>query len=217
MKVLIADDHPLYRSGVKNLFRLSDDLYLAGEASNGEEAVELARQLMPDLILMDIRMPGFNGIEATRIIKSRFPQIHILMLSMHKDDHSVFTAMKAGASGYVLKEANELDLLQAIRIVGAGGAVFSPAIAARIISHFSGESKGVDDSFLSELTPREREILDLLALGDTNAQIAARLSLSTKTIANYVTTILNKLQVADRHEARRLIQDNYGHFQLDED
>ena len=137
MKIIIADDHPIFRSGVRNLLRTTDDLEVVGEASSGDEALKLAEQCQPDLILMDIRMPGLNGIEATRLIKEKFPHIEVLILTMFRDDQSVFTAMRVGAKGYVLKDADEVELMQSIRMVGSGGAVFSSDIAARMMHYFS--------------------------------------------------------------------------------
>lgn len=208
MNIIIADDHPLFRSGVRNLLRTTEDLIVAGEASSGDEALELAAKLDPDLILMDIRMPGINGIEATRLIKEKHPRTEVLILTMFRDDQSVFTAMRAGAKGYVLKDADETELLQSIRIVGGGGAVFGSDIAGRMIHYFSA-SQAKEPSVhpaLSELTKREMEILEHIAEGYTNAHISAKLHISAKTVANNVSTLLNKLQVVDRHEARRLLQ-----------
>ncbi|MCR2805951.1 response regulator [Paenibacillus soyae] len=203
MNILIVDDHPLYRNGIRNLIQATDDLTVAGEAGSGEEAIELAEQLRPDLVLMDIRLPGMDGIEATRIIKQRFSDIHVLVLSMHKDDQSVFPAIKAGARGYLPKESDGAELLQTIRMVGNGSAVFGPDIALRLASYFE-DPPEPEGTLFDELTGREKEVLQRLAAGDSNAQIAAKLGLSVKTVANNVTNILNKLQVADRHEARLL-------------
>lgn len=207
MNILIADDHPLFRNGVRNLLKTTDDLHVVGEASTGDEALELAGSLRPDLILMDIRMPGLNGIEATRLIKAQYPAIEVIILTMFREDQSVFTAMRAGAKGYVLKDADEAELLQSIRMVGSGGAVFGSDIAERMMQYFS-TSKTVmaDDDTFSELTRREMEILERIAEGDSNAQIAARLHISIKTVANYVSNLLNKLQVEDRNAAKRLLQ-----------
>ncbi|MDF2962963.1 MAG: LuxR family transcriptional regulator [Paenibacillus sp.] len=207
MNIVIVDDHPLFRNGVRNLLQTTDDLTIVGEASTGEEALELAGSLRPDLMLMDIRMPGLNGIEATRRIKEQFPRIEILILTMFRDDKSVFTAMRAGAKGYVLKDADEVELLQSIRMVGSGGAVFSSDIASRMMHYFSEPKPSHPaDPVLSELTKREFEILERISEGESNAEIAGRLHLSAKTVANHVTNILNKLQVADRHEAKRLLK-----------
>ncbi|MGE5703003.1 MAG: response regulator [Clostridia bacterium] len=214
MKILIVEDHPLFRSGVRNLLNTTSDLVVVGEASNGDDALALAETLQPDLVLMDIRMPGMNGIETTRLLKERFPKMEILILTMFRDDQSVFTAMRAGAKGYVLKDADEDELLQSIRMVGSGGAVFGSDIAERMINYFSapptGEVKSAKHPALAELTKREAEILWWIAEGDTNQQIAARLHISAKTVANNVSTILSKLQVADRHEAKRLLKQLQG-------
>lgn len=209
MKIIIADDHPLFRKGVRNLLGTTDDLDVVGEASSGDEALELSGALQPDLVLMDIRMPGLNGIEVTRLIKERYPRIEVLILTMFRDDQSVFTAMRAGAKGYVLKDADEDELLQSIRIVGGGRAVFSSDIAERMIHYFSERTPSADTAAhpaLSELTKRELEILERIAEGDTNAQISSRLHISVKTVANNVSNLLNKLQVADRNEARKWLQ-----------
>lgn len=226
MRIIIAEDHPMFRSGVRSLLATTDDLDVVGEASDGIEAVKLAGELLPDLIIMDIRMPGLNGIEATLRIKEQFPSIEILILTMYQDDQSVFTAMRVGAKGYVLKDADEEELLQSIRMVGSGSAVFSTGIAERIMHYFASQSspgstgslgeeteeQGVGgqgllrDPAFAELTRREAEILERIAVGDTNAQIADRLHISAKTVANNVSNILNKLQVMTRHEARKLVE-----------
>ncbi|NOU66014.1 response regulator [Paenibacillus sp. LMG 31461] len=209
MRIMIADDHPIFRSGVRNLLQTTEDLIVVGEAASGDEVLGLVEQCQPDLILMDIRMPGLNGIEATRLVKEKYPHIHVLILTMFRDDQSVFTAMRVGAKGYVLKDADEIELLQSVRMVGNGGAVFSSDIAARMM-HFFSEPRTRNPSehpVLSELSKREMEILERMAEGHTNAQIGARLAISAKTVANYVSTILNKLQVVDRNEASRILQE----------
>ncbi|SFB50695.1 DNA-binding response regulator, NarL/FixJ family, contains REC and HTH domains [Cohnella sp. OV330] len=237
MRIIIAEDHPMFRSGVRGLLATTDDLEVVGEAADGEEAVRIAGELLPELVLMDIRMPGLNGIEATRLIRERYPRTEVLILSMHSDDQSVFTAMRAGAKGYVLKDADEEELLQSIRMVGSGRAVFGTGIAERMMQYFAahagsagdgpsavggGGGNGADDGAggrtgtdwrqlaasetFSGLTRREAEILARIASGDTNAQIAERLFISAKTVANHVSTILSKLQVLDRHEARKLVE-----------
>ncbi|PYI57264.1 response regulator [Paenibacillus flagellatus] len=208
MNIIIADDHPLFRKGVRNLLGTTDDLNVVGEASSGDEALELTEALQPDLVLMDIRMPGANGIEVTRQIRQAYPHIEVLILTMFRDDQSVFTAMQAGAKGYVLKDADEDELLQSIRMVGSGRAVFSSDIAERMIRFFSAPAPADPAKYpeLSELTKRELEILERIAAGDSNAQISARLHISVKTVANNVSNLLNKLQVADRNEAAKLLQ-----------
>ncbi|MGE5703683.1 MAG: response regulator [Clostridia bacterium] len=208
LRIAIADDHPLFRHGVRTIISTTPDLELIGEAVNGEEAVQLASEMEPDVFLMDIRMPGLNGIEATQKIIALKPGTRILILTMFKDDASVFTAMRAGAKGYVLKDAETEDLLRAIRAVARGEAIFSPDIASRMIDYFSMTRLAAPEEVFPELTSREREVLYLIAEGESNGAIASKLSLSGKTVSNYVTNILNKLQVADRGEAIRLARES---------
>ena len=201
LRILIADDHPLFRHGINALLSAAPDLEVVGEATTGEEAMSLAASLQPDVIIMDIQMPGVNGIEATRRIVHTSPHIRILVVTMFEDDASVFTAMRAGARGYVLKDAQKDEILRAIRAVGSGEAIFSPAIASRLIDFFNAAQPASPPHLFPELTGREREILDLIAQGQSNAEIAARLVLSPNTVRNYVSNIFNKLQVADRAQA----------------
>jgi DNA-binding NarL/FixJ family response regulator len=201
LRVLIADDHQLFRDGVRALLRSMPDAELVGEATTGEEAVALAATLQPDVLLMDIRMPDLDGIEATRRIVSESPHIHILMVTMLEDDASVFAAMRAGARGYVLKGADHAEMVRAIRAVGSGEALFSPAIASRLMDFFSALTPAAVPQVFPELSEREREILDLMAQGRKNAEIASRLVLSPKTVRNHISNILSKLQVADRTQA----------------
>jgi DNA-binding NarL/FixJ family response regulator/class 3 adenylate cyclase len=201
LRILVADDHPLFRHGLRTLLGATPDLEVVGEATTGEHAVELAGTLRPDVVLMDIRMPGTNGIEATRRILHASPQVRVLVVTMFEDEASVFTAMRAGARGYVLKDAEKDDLLRAIRAVGRGEAIFSPGVATRIVDFFAASSPAAPREAFPTLTERERELLHLLSDGRTNAEIATRLSLSQKTVANYVSTILSKLQVTDRAAA----------------
>jgi len=201
LRVLIADDHPLFRHGIRALLEATSDFEVIGEAKTSEEAIILAASLQPDVILMDIQMPGVNGVEATRRILHTSPHIRILMVTMFEDDASVFTAMRAGARGYILKDAEKADLLRAIRAVGWGEAIFSPAIATRLIDFFSAPRPAAPPQVFPELTGREREILDLIAQGHSNIEIAARLVLSHSTVRNYVSNIFSKLQVADRAHA----------------
>ncbi|WP_423802366.1 response regulator transcription factor [Neobacillus sp. SAB-20_R2A] len=208
LKILIADDHPLFRHGVKTLFMTTPEIEVVGEATSGEEVIQFAQKLEPDVILMDLRMPGCNGIEATREIMKDNPNTQILILTMFQDDHSVFAAMKAGAKGYVLKDAEKDDLLNAIKTVGNGGAIFSPGIASRMIDYFSMARPAAPKEAFPDLTEREREVLYLMADGLNNSGIAARLKISGKTVSNYVTNILNKLQVADREEAIELVKES---------
>jgi DNA-binding NarL/FixJ family response regulator len=207
INVLIADDHVFYREGVRALLSNSAEITVVGEASNGEEVIAKAAELRPAVVLMDLKMPGMNGIDATRRIHEVNPKIGVLVITMFDDDDSVFAAMRAGARGYLLKDADKDELVRAIVAVERGEAIFSPAIAQRMIQYFTGSAaghsstkKGVSDEF-AELTERELEILDLIAQGQNNSTIAIRLSLSIKTVQNYVSSILTKLQVADRAQA----------------
>ena len=205
IKVLIADDHVFYREGVRALLSNVPEVEVVGEANNGEEAIAQTKDLQPNVILMDLKMPGMNGIDATRKINEVYPNIGVLVITMFDDDDSVFAAMRAGARGYLLKDADKDEVVRAIIAVERGEAIFSPAIAKRMMQYFSAPSassnkKGQPSEF-AELTEREYEILDLIADGDNNAVIANKLSLSIKTVQNYVSSILTKLQVADRSQA----------------
>lgn len=201
LRVLIADDHPLFRHGIRALLESTPGFVVVGEASAGEEAIVHATELQPDIILMDVQMPGINGIEATRQILRESPNIRILMVTMFEDDASVFTAMRSGARGYVLKDAEKGDLLRAIRAVGNGEAIFSPAIATRLIDFFSTPPPAALAQAFPDLTDREREILNLIAQGLSNVEIAERLVLTHGVVRNYVSNIFGKLQVADRAHA----------------
>lgn len=202
IRVLIADDHPFFRDGLRMLLEATPDTELVGEAGDGEQAVTLAADLQPDVILMDLRMPGAGGIEATRQILERNPEARILVMTMVEDDNSVFAAMRAGALGYLLKGAGRSEVLVAIRGVARGEAVFGPGIARRLVGYF-GRRPDVHPSqpAFPELTDREREILEMIAAGRNNREIAAELFLSLKTIRNYVSSIFAKLQFADRSQA----------------
>jgi DNA-binding NarL/FixJ family response regulator len=201
LKILIADDHPLFRDGMRGLLSTQPDMEVAGEATTGEEAVALAVELEPDVVLMDLRMPGGSGLEATRRILAARPRVRILVVTMFEDDATVFTAMRAGARGYILKDDDKDDVLGAIRAVGRGGAVFGPGVASRLADFLTTARPAVPKESFPLLTDREREMLHLMARGASNAEIARLLSLSTKTVANYVSNILQKLQVPDRKAA----------------
>jgi DNA-binding NarL/FixJ family response regulator len=200
IRVLIADDHPLFRKGLRGLLDSVAGIEVVGEANEGEEAIALAERLQPEVILMDINMPGVNGIEATRRILQVSPSVGVLVITMYEDDDSVFAAMRAGARGYLLKGVDQVEVLRAINAVSSGEAIFSPSIAQRLIHYFSTLEKTVSPVF-PELTDREREVLALIAQGHTNAAIAEKLVLSPKTVRNHVSTIFSKLQVASRAEA----------------
>jgi DNA-binding NarL/FixJ family response regulator len=201
LRVLIADDHPLFRNGMRALLSSVPGIEVADIAINGDEVIERAASLQPDVILMDLQMPGIGGIEATRRILHTSPHIRILVVTMFEDDHSVFAALRAGARGYILKDADEDEILRAISAVGCGEAIFSPAIAQRLIDFFAAPHSVILPQFFPELTDREREILLLIAQGYNNSDIARRLTLSLKTVANHVSNIFSKLQVADRAQA----------------
>ena len=170
-------------------------------AANGEEAIVLATELKPDIILMDLHMPGLNGIEATRRIVQASPRIGILVLTMLEDDASVFAAMRAGARGYLLKGADQAEVLRAISVVAHGEAIFSPSIAQRLMQYFANMQPILPQAAFPDLTEREREILGLIAMGKSNAEIAEDLVLSPKTVSNHVSNIFSKLQVVDRAQA----------------
>jgi DNA-binding NarL/FixJ family response regulator len=201
VRVLIADDHPLFREGMRGRLDRVADVAVVGEAASGDEAVELAHKLEPHIILMDIKMPGLNGIEATRKIQQASPQIGVLVLTMFEDDDSVFAAMRAGAKGYLLKDSGGEGVVHAIRAVASGEAVFGPGVAERIIGFFSAPRAAAPQRAFPELTEREEEVLSLVAQGKSNQQIARQLFVSLKTVRNHVSNILLKLQVADRAQA----------------
>jgi DNA-binding NarL/FixJ family response regulator len=201
IRILIADDHPLFRDGMHGLLDSIPDTEVVGEATTGEEAIEEARTLHPDVILMDIKMPGINGIESTRMILASHPHINVLMVTMLEDDESVFAAMRAGARGYILKGANQAEILRAIRAVVNGEAIFGPGIARRVLGFFSTSRQTVPQRIFPELSEREGELLALMAQGRSNQEIAEQLGLSLKTVRNHVSTIFSKLQVADRAQA----------------
>ncbi len=197
LRILIADDHPVVRGGLRALIETLDGLEAVGEAADGEAAVREVVLLRPDVVLMDVRMPGLDGVEATRRIRRSAPGTAVLILTMYDDDATVFTAMRAGARGYLLKGADQADIVAAVRAVAAGQAVFGPGVASRVLGHFESPPAAGPDPF-PQLTDREREILDLLASGRRTAEIAQRLSLSPKTVSNHLTSIFAKLEVADR-------------------
>jgi DNA-binding NarL/FixJ family response regulator len=201
LRVLIADDHPLFRKGMRALVEALPDTEVAGEAATGAEAIALAASLAPDVIVMDLQMPGGSGIVAARAILNASPHNRILMVTLSEDNESVFTALRAGARGYVLKDAGEAEMARAIQAVGRGEAIFSPAIATRLMDFFAAPHPAVPREMFPTLTDREREILGLIAQTHTNADIAQQLSLSVKTVHNYVSNIFSKLQVADRAQA----------------
>jgi len=201
LQILIVDDHPLFRKGMRALLGSTDDVAVIGEAATGAEAIEMAGALRPDLILMDLQMPAGGGLAATREITSRNPDARVLVVTLFEDNESIFAALQAGARGYILKDADEDEILRAIRAVGQGEAIFSPAIASRLMDYFAAPPAPAPEKPFPELTDRELEILTLIARGLSNATIAEELVISLKTVRNHVSNIYGKLQVADRAQA----------------
>ena len=210
VSIFIVDDHTLFREGLKALFNSMQDIQVVGEAATGWQAVQMAEELQPDIVLMDIQMTSpsgargaqksheINGIEATRRIVATSPHIGVVIVTMFEDDDSVFAAMRAGARGYVLKGADQEEMLRVIRAVSQGEALFGAPIAARLVKFFSSPQP---PELFPDLTGREREILALIAGGYNNAEIASQLFISGKTVRNHVSNIFNKLQVVDRAQA----------------
>ncbi|MGI8336426.1 response regulator [Actinomadura scrupuli] len=199
IRVIITDDHPVFRQGLHGLLEALD-IAVVAEADSGPEAVKLAAELQPDVVVMDLHMPGGNGIEATRTITRTSPRIGVLVLTMFRDDDSVFAAMRAGARGYLLKESGAEEIARAVRAVAAGEAIYGPEIARRVLTYFSNMPDPRQTAF-PELTDREREVLEVIAQGRNNQEIAGVLFLSPKTVRNHVSNIFMKLHVADRAQA----------------
>jgi DNA-binding NarL/FixJ family response regulator len=201
VRVVLADDHPMFRFGVSAVLQDAAEVELVGEAGGGRELIELVRTLQPDVVLTDLSMPDLDGASATRELLAMRPDLGVLVLTMHDDDESVFTAMRAGARGYLLKGAGRDELVRSVLAVAAGDAVYGAPVARRIVDFFTGAHERFTASTFPELTPREREVLDLLAAGVRNSQIAQRLGMTDKTVRNHVSAILLKLQVPDRTAA----------------
>lgn len=201
LRLFLADDHVLVREGVAGLLATQPDIEIVGEASDGLEALEKARALQPDVILMDIGMPRCDGLEATRLIKREMPEVKIVMLTVHDADERLFEAIRSGAQGYLLKNINSAELLEMLRGIVRGEAPISRAMAARILAEFArqGETQPSEAELL--LTSREREVLRWVARGATNREIAARLVISENTVKNHVRNILHKLHLANRVQA----------------
>ncbi|WP_165554206.1 response regulator transcription factor [Kribbella capetownensis] len=199
VRIVVADDHGIVREGLGALLSAHDGYELVGTAADGAEAVRSAVTLRPDVLVMDIQMPGMSGIDATREIGRVAPDVAVVMLTMFDDDESVFAAMRAGARGYVLKGAAPDNVIRAIAAVAAGEAIFGPGVARRALAYLSGPRP--DEPAFAELTPRERDVLNLIAGGLGNAAIAARLGVANATVGNHITSIFAKLQVAGRAEA----------------
>lgn len=201
IRILLADDHPVFRRGMIALLESVPGLEVVGQAGTGVQAVELARELKPDVVLMDIKMPDMLGIEATRVIADENPAINVLMITMLEDDESVYASMRSGARGYVLKGATGDEIVRAVRTVAAGEAIFGPAVARRLSGFFAGHERSRLEQSFPQLTEREREVLAMVARGSSNSQIAGRLSLTDKTVRNHVSSILAKMPARDRTDA----------------
>ena len=200
VRVVVADDHPLFRPGLGSLVGDAAETELVGVAADGDEAVEVALRERPDVVVMDLKMPGRSGVEATRAICRELPDVAVLVLTMVDEDGSVFAAMRAGARGYVLKGAGPDEILRSILVVADGEAIFGPYVAARLASFFAA-SDGRSATPFPDLTVREREVLSLMATGAGNGAIASRLGLTEKTVRNNVSNVFAKLRVADRAAA----------------
>jgi DNA-binding NarL/FixJ family response regulator len=200
LRVLIVDDHPTFRAGLRALLATDERLRVVAEASTGAGAITAVASSSPDVVLMDVQMPGVDGVEATRRIVDAAPHVAVVVLTMHEDDATVFAALRAGARGYLLKGASRAELLRAIHAAAAGEALFGPAIARRMMAYFGRPAPSAAPPF-PELTVREREILELIAAGRANADIADTLGIAPKTVRNHVSTVFAKLQVRDRAEA----------------
>jgi DNA-binding NarL/FixJ family response regulator len=200
MRVLLADDHALFRAGIASLLR-AWSVEVVGQASNGKEALEQARRLRPDLVLMDITMPGCSGLEATRQIKAELPGTKIVMVTVSDDSDDLFEAIKSGADGYLLKDMSEEELSRTLEAVAAGEPALSPALAARIVDEFARAAKATDEKQASALTPRESDVLRLVSAGATNKEIAAALNVTENTVNFHVKNILAKLRLKNRAQA----------------
>jgi DNA-binding NarL/FixJ family response regulator len=204
IRVCLVDDQRLMRDGLRTLLELEDDLEVVGEAEDGQAGVQLVADVHPDVVLMDIRMPGIDGVEATRRIRSRWPEVRVVILTTFDDDAYVFEGLRAGALGYLLKDVSGAELAEAVRKVAQGGALIEPSVARKVLAEFSRLAPSAPqpiDTLPEPLSAREQEILSGLARGLTNKEIAVRLSLTEGTVKNYVTTILQKLGVQDRTQA----------------
>jgi DNA-binding NarL/FixJ family response regulator len=201
MKILLCDDQAVIRDGLELLLQLEKDIQVVGSASDGAEAIELAAQKLPDLVLMDLKMPGVNGIEATRQIRAKFPDIKILVLTTYDDDEWLFDAIRAGASGYLLKDTPRQKIIEAIRGTMEGKSFLDPLVAGKLMNQVSSNQKQPASVLTEKFTDRELDVLHLIARGFTNSDIAGQLHLSEGTVRNHVSAILEKLGVSDRTQA----------------
>jgi two-component system, NarL family, response regulator DevR len=201
LRVLLVDDHEVVRSGIASLLKATDDIVVAGEAGTVHDAIEEADRVRPDVVVMDVRLADGSGIEATREIRTRRPKTQVLMLTSFADDEALFASIMAGASGYVLKQVRSGELVRAIRAVGEGQSLLDPAVTKQVLDRLRKGKHLMKDEKLARLSPQEERILSLVASGHTNKEIGAELHLAEKTVKNYVSSILSKLEVARRAEA----------------
>ncbi len=204
IRLLIVDDQRLMRDGLRILLELEDDLEVVGEAGDGEAALSAYRQLRPDVALMDIRMPGMDGVEATRGLRQEHPEAKVIILTTFDDNEYVFEGLRAGALGYLLKDVSGPELAEAIRTVAGGGSMIEPSVARKVIAEFARlapPAPGAGEKLIDPLSERENEILILVARGLTNKEIASKLYLAEGTVKNYVTSILQKIGARDRTQA----------------
>jgi DNA-binding NarL/FixJ family response regulator len=200
-RVLLVDDHPTFRRGLGALLESLPDIEVVGESGDGENAIASALELRPDVVIMDLNMPGLNGVDATRRIIASAPEIAVLVLTMLDDDEAVFGAMRAGARGYIVKGSDTDDVVRALESVARGDVVFGPAVASRVLSYLTSPLSARDPLLFPELSEREREVLGLMARGMTNSEIARTLVVSPKTVRNHASHVFTKLRVTDRSEA----------------
>lgn len=207
-RVLLADDHDLFREGLAGLIDAQPDLQVVGQARDGLEALDLACDLHPDLIVIDIKMPVCDGLEATRLIRAQLPDARIVVLTVHDEDEKLFEAIKSGASGYILKDTSSVDFLRSVRGALDGEAILPPKLAGRLLTDYARLARNAAPELSSspspDITPREREVLNLIATGATDKEISAQLSLSLHTVKSHVRSILSKLHAANRRQAARL-------------
>jgi NarL family two-component system response regulator LiaR len=204
ISILIADDHTLFRKGIRGMLEAEPDMAVVGEAATGNEALGQARKLMPDVVLMDIKMPDLDGVEATRTLHREMPHMGIIFCTMFEDDEMVFAGLKAGGRAYILKGADPETMLRGIRAVAHGESLLSPAVAQKVLRQFAalpGEAPTGHDPLYDELTPRELEVLTWVGKGQSNKEIGAQLGISEKTVKNHIANIFSKLHVCDRTQA----------------
>ena len=207
VRVVVADDHPLYRFGLRAALDAEDGVEVVAEAATGRELLDLAARHRPDVVVTDVSMPDLDGVAATRELRGLLPGVAVLVVTMHEDDATVRAALRAGAAGYLVKGADRGELARAVRTVAGGGAVYGPGVAGRIADFFTAPADDYAERVFPQLTPRERDVLDLVARGLGNNAVAARLQLSEKTVRNVLASVLVKLQVPDRAAAIAVARD----------